>query len=229
MTREEKVLQLKQDFDEVYDAGKKAECDAFWKTFQGGGSRFSYNFAFCGLYDSSLHYGWNDATYNPIYPIKFGNESSNFTHYGQQAFYYNTEITDTKVDILVYVSELQNTFANAYNLKTIRKIKLMRDNVKFNGVFTKCLSLENIVIEGVIGQNGLDLQWSTKLSRESIESIINALSDTTSGLSITLSQNAVDVAFQNYNNEGNGLADGSASNAWEALIATKPNWAINLV
>ena len=34
----EKVLRQKQDFDDVYEAGKKAEYDAFWDAFQDNGN-----------------------------------------------------------------------------------------------------------------------------------------------------------------------------------------------
>jgi hypothetical protein len=53
MTREEKVLQLKQDFDEVYDAGKQAEYDAFWDVFQNNGNRTDYARAFA---DGKMRY-----------------------------------------------------------------------------------------------------------------------------------------------------------------------------
>ena len=92
-------------------------------------------------------------------------------------------------------------------------------------MFGYCNKLEEVRIEGTIGQNGLDLRWSTKLSRASIESIINALSDTTSGLSITLSLAAVNRAFA-YVENGD---DGSINQPWLDLVASKPNWAINLV
>lgn len=232
MTIAEKIARAKTDYDEVYDAGyakgqaeggdttaaydegfeagKKAERKAFWEVFQGGGERFSYHFAFVGLFDSSIHYGWNDATYNPIYPLKLGKENGLDSYsYGQQVFYYNTEITDTKVDILVYVSELRSTFVNAYSLKTIRKIKLMRDGVKFYNTFTKCKDLENLIIEGTISTDGLSLSDCKKLSKASFESVVRAYSTTVSGLSCTFSKEAKEAAF--------------TDEEWEALRSERPN------
>ena len=107
-------------------------------------------------------------------------------------------------------------FNGARNLVTIEKIIIKTDGSQvFNGAFDTCNSLENLTIEGTIGQNGLNLQWSTKLSRASIESIANALSSTTSGLSITLSKTAKEAAF--------------TDTEWADLIATKSNWTINLI
>jgi hypothetical protein len=67
----------------------------------------------------------------------------------------------------------------------------------------------------VIGQKNFNVHWSPKLSKASIESIINALSSTTSGLTVTISKTAKEAAF--------------TSAEWSALIATKSNWTISLV
>jgi hypothetical protein len=84
--------------------------------------------------------------------------------------------------------------------------------------------LENIRVRGRIVKS-TNFQWSTKLSKDSIISIINALSTTTSGLSITLSKVAVNKAFET----SEGANDGSTSAEWLNLIATRPNVSFNLV
>ena len=49
---------------------------------------------------------------------------------------------------------------------------------KFIDTFSYCTELVELIIEGgIIGQNGFNVQWSTKLSHESLMSIINALKD----------------------------------------------------
>ena len=85
-------------------------------------------------------------------------------------------------------------------------------------------NLENIIFEGEIGKE-IDIQHSHKLTKASITSIINALSSTTSGLSVTLSKTAVNTAFET----STGANNGSISTEWSALVATKTNWTINLV
>ena len=77
-----------------------------------------------------------------------------------------------------------------------------------------CIELRNITFSGTIGKD-IDFQKSTKLTKASIESIINALSSTASGVTVTFSQIAVNNAF--------------STDEWNALIATKPNWTISLV
>lgn len=114
---------------------------------------------------------------------------------------------------------LQTMFCECPKLHTIMGIKLKADGSQaFTSTFENCKDLENLTIEGTIGQNGFNVQWSTKLSKASIISIINALSTTTSGLSVTLSKTAVETAFGS-----------TESEEWIALINTRSNWTINLV
>ena len=117
----------------------------------------------------------------------------------------------------------QNTFGNCKKLHTIEKLVLSEKVYPYSS-FLNCYELKNLTIEGTIGQNNFNVQWSTKLSKESIISIINALSETTSGLSVTLSKTAVDKAFET----SEGAADGSQSEEWTALEGTKTNWTISL-
>jgi hypothetical protein len=208
----EKTLQLKQDFDDVYEAGKKAELDRFWDAYQENGNKTDYGYAFSGT-------GWTDETYKTI-KYEIGSPKAFAGLYR-----YNNKVTDTVKGIDCKNStKLLNVFDGAEKLKTIRKFKVYSNNT-FASVFNNCNSLEERYIEGVIGQNGFNVQWSTKLSRDSLMRIINALSTETSGLSVTLSKTAVNKAFET--NEG--ANDGSTSAEWLALANTKSNWTISLV
>jgi hypothetical protein len=129
-------------------------------------------------------------------------------------FYSNTNITDTKVPIIVKGSTAQSIFANASNLVTIRELNVTA-NTAFSTTFANCASLRSLTMSGTIGKNGFDVQHSYVLNKASIESIIKALSATTSGLTVTLSETAVNNAF--------------TAEEWDALEATKTNWTISLV
>lgn len=116
-------------------------------------------------------------------------------------------------------------FGGAELLTTIEKIIISDDGSnKFNRAFDKCYSLVSVVIEGVIGQNGFNVSWSP-LNKASLTSIVNALSATTTGLTVTLRLDAVNKAFET----SEGAADGSTSDEWLALAATKSNWTISLI
>ena len=210
---------------EVYAAGEKSAYDAFWDSYQ---SSSNYYCKFAGD-------GWTENTFKPkhdIIPTDAG------------MLFYNNQIKDLvsvleKCGVILDLSkctELVQTFTytftnrigivDARNSKrmfmtflgskvvTIEKIMLSDiTNVQSN-VFMYCTNLENMIIEGTIAYTGFDTHWSTKLSRESITSIVNALSDTTSGMTVTFSQTAVDAAF--------------TDDEWATLIAAKPNWTFTL-
>lgn len=218
MSIAEKLQTIAENEQRVYEAGKahgetvgkKAQYDEFWDNFQNYGNRNDYNNAFFGK-------GWNDISYNPKYPIisKEGN--------GSNATFSYTLITDTKVPIDISKSTSTDLFGNAYKLVTIRKL-VVSETSKHNRSFLNCNALENLTIEGVIG-TAIDLQYSTKLSKASITSVINALSPTASGLTATFSKTAVNKAFET----ASGANDGTTSTEWLALRGTKSNWTISLV
>ena len=224
---------------EVAD-GKQAEYDAFWDAFQDNGKRTAYSFGF--------RY-WNDVILHPKYDIKpVGSNDSIFREVkgitdfeqwqkdcgivvdfsevtGMNDGFYNSSFERFGVLNFSKVSTMNFCFLLS-KAKIIEKIKLPTDKkTTFNSAFNNASNLEEIRSEGLIANNGLNFQWATKLSRESIESIIYALSMDTSGLSITLSQAAVNKAFET----SEGANDGSNSVEFADLCYERDNWTINLV
>ena len=110
-----------------------------------------------------------------------------------------------------------------YSLHTIDKL-IVDENTTYTGWFNSTTNLQNLTIEGTIAQKGFSVSACTKLSRASIENIINALSTETNALTVTLSKTAVNNAFET----SEGAADGRTSAEWATLIATKTNWTIAL-
>lgn len=92
------------------------------------------------------------------------------------------------------------------------------------GMFNYCNNLREVRFRGEI-KKSLDVKYAEKLSKDSIISIISCLSNTTNGLSLTLSAKAVNTAFET----SEGANDGSTSADWETLIAAHTNWTISLV
>lgn len=225
----EKLLRQKQDFDDVYKAGKKAEYDAFWDEFQGYGQRSDYQYGF---------YCWyNMKEIKAKYPIKANMLYATFTNcYALETLPTITPNKTTGFDTIF------NAFANCYKLKsididlvnastvdsawdstfnrcreltTIKKMVVLDSQIFKQSTFRECNALENITLDGVIGQNGFDIHWSTKLSADSLASIINALSTTKTGLTVTLPS----TAQNNYESK-------YGSGSWATLTATKSNWTI---
>jgi curved DNA-binding protein CbpA len=241
MSIADKLQIIAENEQKVFDAGAKSEYDKFWDSYQENGNRTNYNFAFSGN-------GWNIETLKPKYDIVpticslmfralnlYVNISSFFEEQGIKLDFSKTtsfsemclgsNITGFGVIDTRSANGIDYIFASASKLQTVQLLILKDDGSQgAASSFKDCSSLVNITIQGTIGRN-FNLQWSTKLSHDSIVSIVNALSTTTTGLTVTLSKTAVNKAFET----AEGLADGSASAEWTTLIATKSNWTISLV
>lgn len=152
--------------------GGSGSLDAFWDDYQENGARYHWNYAFGNQ-------GWDDKTYGTIkHPItKISYASGMFN---------NARITDTvyPLDFSNVAAQPTNVFSYCANLKTVRTLTVNENNT-FSSWFQNCNSLENITFAGVIAKNGLSFQWSTKLSHESLVSIINCLEDKTEDTSGT--------------------------------------------
>ena len=199
-----------------YGEGQKAEYNKFWDSYQLNGNRGqsgyrNYESAFCGA-------GWNKDTFYPKYDISGAHTAyrtfENFNG-GGEAFDLAQRLEECGVVLDTSESRFANAFAycnvtrlpvidtrgntNAYindcfnqctRLITIDKLILKDDpNIGMNNVFGNCSSLQNIVIEGVIGYN-LNMRSSSALTNASIQSIIDALYDYTGEAAHTLSLHA---------------------------------------
>lgn len=127
-------------------------------------------------------------------------------------FYYawinEVGIIDTRA-----ASSINSIFNCANRLITVEKLILKEDGSQtLNSAFTKATQLKNIVIEGVIG-NSINVS-PCPLSKDSIISIINALSSTASGQIATFQTSAKEAAF--------------TESEWETLTNTKSNWEFTL-
>lgn len=214
-TISKKLSTIAENVPKVYDAGvevgKKAEYDAFWDVYQNYGKRSHYMYGFA--------YAWfNDETYNPKYPIT-PNGSAGL----QYMFFWNDKVTDTKVPITAF-GGCSMAFANASKLKRIPKL-IFNGTTNVASMFLNATDLEELNCEGELAVDGLDLRYSSKLNKASIISVINVLSATTSGLTVTFSEEAVDKAFETTE----GANDGSNSMGWLVLTSQTTNWTISLI
>lgn len=186
-------------FERGIEQGKQAEYDRFWDAFQQNG-RDDVDMRY-------MFYGWTDEAYNPKYPIRSSYSTIS-------AIFRAAAITSTIVDVDFSLTQVcSQAFYNATALVAIPKLIVCEANT-FANAFDNCSALVDIAVEGKFGQN-INVQWSAALSKASITGIINALSGSASGKSVTLSKEAVDNAF--------------TAEEWATLAATKTNWTINLV
>lgn len=226
----------KGGYTEGFDAGKQAEYDAFWDAYQQNGARGDYQYGGFG------GNGWDDNSYKPKYTPKPVHAYNMFQGC------YITEITNVDFSTVnsiggtfAYSSKLKkigkinppnltdctNAFRLCPKLETIELLKL-NENTKINTqTFDSLPELKNVTIEGNIN-GSITLGQSTKLTKDSITSIINALWSGSSGKTLTLSKTAVDTAWAWEDWDGS-MRPGSTDGLWLELRDSKSNWTITLV
>lgn len=216
MTIEEQKKVINENLGKIYDAGyEKGKAEGsdrvFWNKYLQNGKRENYGYAFAGE-------GWTDETFKPnhdmvvknagylFHSTKIGNlkallEAQGVTMDFSQCALFTyafgmSQLTDIgAVDVRSSSGSVQYFLYYSQKVRTFEKL-IVDENVAFtNTAFQFASALEEIRFEGLLGQNGLDFQWSKKLSKDSITSIINALSPTATGKTVTLSKTAVENAF----------------------------------
>lgn len=240
MSIAEKLTKVAENVQKVYEAGqedgKKTAYDEFWDTYQEKGSRTSYVYAFGGV-------GWDEKTFKPKYSMKpksatymfaqsYANldsvvlDTSNLTN-GAYMFqtYYGSTLPTINISKITVTYNLAYMFAYSY-LVTIEKLIVSENTAFVNTMFTNATRLENITFEGTIAKSGLDLSPCTKLTKESITSVINALSDTTTSMKLTLSKTAVNTAFGINVDDVTTYPEGTE---YYNLRHSKDNWTISYV
>lgn len=243
MSIAEKITQIVENEKKVYDAGKKAEYDAFWERFTDYGERTSY---YRGFMNMNFEYirpnrkiipksaDSGSSTFNAVKSLKKveaayfdfsqkmrGTTATNGFYYT----FYNCPALEEIEDIGMQADYGYQTTFSCPKLHTIAKIRT-DENTRFQNAFDYSYNLKNISFEGVIAQNGVNLRWSTNLSKSSIISLINVLSTTTSGLSVTLSKIAVNNAFGINVDDQTTYPEGSE---YYTLRHSKDNWTVNYI
>lgn len=231
--------------------GKKVQYDAFWDAFQINGTRTSYYSAFDKYHFNSdifypkydirivgsgerLFYGWSDNL--------LGNQldfdlSSRLQECGVvldtskatsllNAFAYTRFSSIPTIDVTALTSTASGLFSHVYgnNLyqMTIEKI-IVNETTVYTSWFSNNTALKSVRFDGTIA-NTLSLSSCYRLDKASITNVVEHLSTTTSGISVSFSKTAVDREFET----DAGAADGSTSAEWQTLIGTRSNWTITL-
>lgn len=230
-----------QGLDSGYSEGQQSEYDRFWDNFQQNGRRGGYQHAFTGTGEKDA---WNDEIFKPKYDMILGVgytgsqmfwwcPASNIaetlekqgvrldtTICGSMTQMFQSAFTKRVPELncthaMDYGNGLEYTFVNSL-IETIDKL-IVTEALTYYAAFKNCYYLKNITFEGAIGQN-IDFAESTQLSKGSIENIIEHLSATASGKTLTLSSTAVTNAFGS-----------TTASAWTSLVNSRSNWTISLV
>lgn len=226
--------------------GIQTEYDRFWDEFQKNGTRTTYLGAFGSC--------WNKEIFKPKYKIKFGStangaygafmyfgygssentdfrEIAHFIDWSTLSGNVSTMFQDARIDFIDIdfsnCTLFVNTFSEGWSAgrKTTISLKVSEKATSYSGAFGYCSALTDLTFkEGSVIAASIDLRYSP-LTKASITSVINALSDTVAQKTLTLKLSAVNTAFET----STDAADGSTSEEFAALVATKTNWTITMI
>lgn len=227
--------------------GIQTAYDDFWDRYQQNGKRTGYLCAFCES-------GWNTETFKPKYDIKPTTAYMMFRNFNRvtgstpidmvelcekQGIVFDTSKITTGTYIfqnanisrlgtisLISMSAFENIFLQCSNLITIEELDFGTTGKQiWYTVFNGCKKLANInSAKGVIGQSA-NLS-ECPLTAQSIKNIVNALSSTTSGKTITLNKTAVNTAFNIDVDDESTWGEGTE---YYELRHSKDNWTFSYV
>lgn len=177
--------------DEVYEKGKKDFEDSLVNYITNNGSRTYYSQAFrtAAFYkDNLIDFKGRCTPTDSSY--MFYNMKGTHVPLGVDLSNINTDNADVLNNLFAYCSELLEipdlniptpkkysiTYGYCYKLHTIHGKIRIDENTVFSATFREDHALQNIEIEGTIGQNNFDVHWSKKLTKASLLSILKALS-----------------------------------------------------
>lgn len=203
------------EFEAGKQSGPTRYCETLSNVFYGAIFPKEYNFELRVEKVVPLYMAFRDAknlkTLKIVANDIVGDEKCDFG-------YFSMSCTDLEtIDLAQYgtrPSLLSYAFFNNIKLKNILGVFDCTECIRFSNTFLYCACLEEIrFVENTI-KDVISFESCKKLSKSSITSVINGLSDTVTGKTATFSKTAKESAF--------------AAEEWAELIGTKPNWTIAL-
>ena len=212
--------------------------DTFWNAYQSDGARETYYYGFCGTgwnresfnpkhqivvkgSAEGMFRNFNYTNKDIMQAVDLTPFNINWSGCtGMKQTFYNARLLNTGLIDATNCSQLDNTFVNGStgtNKGCLVKITLkVKAATTYTNPIAKQTELTDLIFteDSVIGNSGWDLSASPLLSKASVQSIINALSGTATGKSITLPT----AVKTNYFTDAE----------WNTLVGTKSNWTIAL-
>ncbi len=214
--------------------GKQAEYDAFWGAYQSNGQPKPYTNAFGSMWTTELFKPKYDICPTSGYMMFYNNIGKaividDFVEFCKErgivfdlsrctTLMYGLGQLKTKRHGVLDFSSCKSALYMFYANNTVETIEEMIfseiNDFSNNSTFADATKLANInKVSGILAKS-IHFQ-NCPLTKNSITNIVNVLSPTVTGQTVTFNKAAKEAAFTN--------------DEWAALIATKPNWTFSLV
>ena len=245
MTISEMITKIAQDIARVYWAGKIAQRTEFMTEYQRY-NEYLYKYATSGWNDKTFFPVQDDIVIGDAGGMFRADNISNIKKAyedrglrldfsactNMQLCFCSAGTTELGViDMSKNTATYGASECFAYNNALVKIEKIIANpKIYWGSAFSGCTGLEEVIFEGEIGSSRLNFKDCKKINVATIESLFGgtnttgALSDTTTGLTVTLPITAKETYYNAYLTE---YAD--VDEAWNALIAKKLNWTVVLV
>jgi len=194
MSIAEKLTQIAENEQKVYDAGKQVGIDDVMARITNYGARGHYTRAFYATDMTNMRFPDNVTIISCAYMfydyrgkrlpsnIDLSNVTALESIYAQSSdtinlFSWATELVWLDDLKLPAPKSYEGTFSYMRNCIHIDMPIKVREDTLFKNTFIDTRRLAHVMFEGVIGQNGLDVSPCISLSHDSLMSIINCLKD----------------------------------------------------
>ncbi len=250
MSIADKLVTVSENVSKVYEAGKSDERNTLWDAIQNYGKRTSYQEAFRGFDDKTFTPKYSMSPTNVTEMFYYSKITDlvdildragitinlrNLTTIANgvplyRMFCYSKITTCPELRLPTVKNDggkgfnLNCMFFGCSNLEVIQGLDVVESTI-FTETFRNCSALKEIRFSGSIGNN-ISFAQSSRLSKDSIISIVDALSDSVSGKILSLSKTAVNNAFSiNIDDESTYPADSE----YYTLRHSKDNWTFSYV
>lgn len=246
MSLESKLITVAENQEKVYNAGKDAYYDFFWDNFQENGNRVNYICAFGGQWTTETFKPKYPIKPTRAYMMFFNNQGlgmivDDFVEFCREnniildfsncvdAQYGLACLWGNHFGVLDFskctgTSSLSNLFYShnyANGVKKIDELIITEATAFHTSTFQQATQLAEITkITGAIGTS-ISL-GVCPLNKASIVNVINALSATTTGKTVTFKKTSINTAFGiNVDNESTYTTE------WNTLRGSKGNWSFS--
>ena len=220
-----------------YVTGEQDGWGTVWDCIQAKGKRTDYQRAFMN---------WRTGEWKPKYDMKPTNMSYMFYSFAPSDTSLPDLLNNAGINLDLSGCDVSGQFTSYSSLTDLGTLDISKGNkslslfiyhaalkrlhLKLNpnghelsGCFTGCTGLTELIIESGYVNKSISVS-PCPLNKASIISVFDALMDSVTGQTVTLKKTAVNKAFET----SEGANDGSNSDEWNTLVASKPNWTVSL-